>query len=309
MLTTSKADDSPRLPTARGGVRAANSAGSARFAANAVTAGAPALEPSPNDAILVSGVSLRYRMPTERITSLKEQVIRTITRRTVGYNEFWALRNINLRIPFGDSVALVGRNGAGKSSLLKVIARVIAPTSGRVVVRGSIAPIIELGAGFHPELTGRENIFLNGAMLGVSEAAMKRKFDSIVDFSELEAFIDSPLRTYSSGMTARLAFSVAAEADPEVLIIDEVLSVGDEAFQKKCQDRMIGFRERGITILFVTHGLDVAHKICQRAVWIEEGRAIYSGPTQKVVAMFRESMEFETSLSATQRRQVVQVKR
>lgn len=267
------------------------------------------LEPSPDDAILVSGVSLRYRMPTEKITSLKEQVIRTITRRTVGYNEFWALRNINLRIRFGDSVALVGRNGAGKSSLLKVIARVITPTSGRVVVRGNVAPIIELGAGFHPELTGRENIFLNGAMLGFSEAAMKRKFDSIVDFSELEAFIDSPLRTYSSGMTARLAFSVAAEADPDLLIIDEVLSVGDEAFQRKCQDRMVSFRERGCTILFVTHGLDSAHKICERAVWIEEGRAIYSGPTQKVVNLFRESMEFETSLSATQKRQVVQVKR
>jgi ABC-2 type transport system ATP-binding protein len=269
--------------------------------------GAAALEPSSDDAILVSGVSLRYRMPTEKITSLKEQVIRTITRRTVGYNEFWALRNINLRIKFGDSVALVGRNGAGKSSLLKVIARVIVPTSGRVVVRGNVAPIIELGAGFHPELTGRENVFLNGAMLGFSEAAMKRKFDSIVDFSELEAFIDSPLRTYSSGMTARLAFSVAAEADPDLLIIDEVLSVGDEAFQKKCQDRMIRFRERGITILFVTHGLDSAAKICERAVWIEEGRAIYSGPTQKVVTLFRESMEFETSLSATQKRQVVQV--
>lgn len=267
------------------------------------------MELSDNDAIVVSGVSLRYRMPTERITSLKEQVIRTITRRTVGYNEFWALRNINLRIPFGDSVALVGRNGAGKSSLLKVIARVVLPSNGRVVVRGNIAPIIELGAGFHPELTGRENIFLNGAMLGFSEASMKRKFDSIVDFAELEAFIDSPLRTYSSGMTARLAFAVAAEADPDVLIIDEVLSVGDEAFRKKCEARMVGFRQRGCTILYVTHALDSAHLLCERAVWIDHGRAIYSGPTQKVVAMFRESMESDTSLSATQKRQVVRVNR
>lgn len=262
-------------------------------------------EPSPETAISVSGVSLCYRLPTERITSLKEQVIRTITRRTVGYNEFWALRNVNLNIRFGDSVALVGRNGAGKSSLLKVIARVVHPTTGRVVVRGNVAPIIELGAGMHPELTGRENIFLNGAMLGFSEAAMKRKFDSIVDFSELEAFIDSPLRTYSSGMQARLSFSVAAEADPDVLIIDEVLSVGDEAFQKKCMERMISFRTRGTTILFVTHGLDSAHLLCERAVWIEQGRAIYSGPTQKVVSMFRESMEDVTSLSTTQKNQVV----
>lgn len=267
------------------------------------------LEPTPDDAIVASGVSLRYRMPTERITTLKEQVIRTITRRTVGYNEFWALRNINLRIRFGDSVALVGRNGAGKSSLLKVIARVVQPSSGRVVVRGNVAPIIELGAGFHPELTGRENIFLNGAMLGFSEAQMRRKFDSIVDFSELEAFIDSPLRTYSSGMTARLAFSVAAEADPDVMIIDEVLAVGDEAFQRKCEERMVSFRHRGVTILYVTHALDNAHKLCERAVWIEEGRAIYSGPTQKVVELFRESMESDASLSATQKRQVVKVKR
>lgn len=266
-------------------------------------------DPLPDDAIVVSGVSLRYRLPTEKINSLKEQVIRTITRRTVGYNEFWALRNVNLRIKFGDSVALVGRNGAGKSSLLKVIARVVNPSSGRVVVRGNVAPIIELGAGFHPELTGRENIFLNGAMLGFSESAMRRKFDSIVDFSELEAFIDSPLRTYSSGMTARLAFAIAAEADPDVLIIDEVLSVGDEAFQKKSENRMVSFRKRGCTILYVTHALDSAHKLCERAVWIDEGRAIYSGPTEKVVSLFRESMEFDTSLSVTQKRQVMKVKR
>lgn len=265
------------------------------------------LEPSPDDAILVSGVSLRYRMPTERINSLKEQVIRTITRRTVGYNEFWALRNINLRIRHGDSVALVGRNGAGKSSLLKVIARVVQPTNGRVIVRGSVAPIIELGAGMHAELTGRENVFLNGAMLGFSEADMRRKFDSIVDFAELEAFIDSPLRTYSSGMQARLAFAVAAEADPDILIIDEVLAVGDEAFQKKCENRMLSFRNRGVTILFVTHSLDSAISMCERAVWVEEGRAIYSGPTDKVVEMFRESMMTETSLSVTQKRQVIRV--
>lgn len=259
-------------------------------------------------AIEVSGVSVRYRMPTERINTLKERVIRAVTRRTTGYREFWALRNINLRIGQGESVALVGRNGAGKSTLLKVIARVVRPTSGRVVVRGSIAPIIELGAGFHPELTGRENIFLNGAMLGFSESQMQRKFDSIVDFSELEAFIDSPLRTYSSGMVARLGFSVAAESKADLLIVDEVLSVGDEAFQKKCVERMLGFRRNGTTILFVSHGLDMLHTLCDEAMWIEEGRAMLRGPTQKVVEMFRESMEFDTSIAATQRRQVVRIK-
>jgi ABC-type polysaccharide/polyol phosphate transport system ATPase subunit len=259
--------------------------------------------------ITVSGVSLRYRMPTERITTLKEQVIRTITRRATGYTEFWALRNINVRIERGDSVALVGRNGAGKSSLLKVIARVIRPTTGRVVVRGQVAPIIELGAGMHPELTGRENILLNGAMLGRSEAEMRRKIDEIIDFSELEQFIESPLRTYSSGMTARLAFAVAAAADPDILIVDEVLSVGDEAFQKKCVERMRRFRERGVTILYVTHGLDKAKDLCARAIWIEQGRAVYSGPTEKVVSLFRESLDMEANLAETQKVQVVVVKR
>ena len=271
--------------------------------------GARAARPENDTAIFVSGASVQYRMPTERINSLKEQVIRTITRRTVGYREFWALRNVSLQIKYGESVALVGRNGAGKSTLLKVIARVVRPTTGRVIVRGAVAPIIELGAGFHPELTGRENIFLNGAMLGFSEQQMRKKFDSIVDFSEIEAFIESPLRTYSSGMVARLAFSVAAEADPDILIIDEVLSVGDEAFQKKCIERMMRFRDRGVTILFVTHSLDSAASLCERAVWIEEGRAVYSGPTKKVIEMFRDNMSNDSSLATTQKRQVVRVNR
>ncbi len=260
-------------------------------------------------AITLSGVSVRYRMPTERINTLKEQVIRTITRRATGYREFWALRNITLRIEPGQSVALVGRNGAGKSTLLKVVARVVRPTAGRVVVRGSMAAMIELGAGFHPELTGRENIFLNGAMLGYSEQQMRRKFDSIVDFSELEAFIDSPLRTYSSGMQARLGFAVVAEVDPELLIVDEVLAVGDEAFQKKCTDRMRGFRRRGTTLLYVSHSLDHVHELCDEAVWIEEGRALFRGPAREVVTMFRESMEFDTSIAVTQKRQVVRMSR
>ena len=196
-------------------------------------------------AIIVSEVSVCYRLPTERITTLKEQVIRTITRRKIKYNEFWALRKVNLRVNRGEAVALIGRNGAGKSTLLKVVAKVQRPTAGRVWVQGRIAPIIELGAGFHEELTGRENIFLNGAMLGFSRAEMQKKVDSIIEFSELANFIDSPLRTYSSGMHARLGFAVAAEADPDILIIDEVLSVGDEAFQKKCMDRMNRFRNGG----------------------------------------------------------------
>jgi len=260
-------------------------------------------------AIAVEGVSVCYRMPTERITTLKEQVIRTVTRRAVKYNEFWALRNVSLQVRRGEGVALIGRNGAGKSTLLKVIARATRPTTGRVVVAGKVAPIIELGAGFHQELTGRENIFLNGAMLGFSKTEMQRKFQSIVDFSEIAAFIDSPIRTYSSGMIARLAFSIAAEADPDLLIIDEVLSVGDEAFRHKCMERMLRFRDRGVTVLFVTHAVDDAKKLCERAVWVDQGRIRYIGDTQHVIDIYRESLEFDSDLATTQKLQVVRVPR
>ncbi|HKV84318.1 MAG TPA: ABC transporter ATP-binding protein [Ktedonobacterales bacterium] len=258
-------------------------------------------------AIVVSECSVRYRLPTERISTMKEQVIRQITRRTVKYNEFWALRKVNLQIRRGEAVALVGRNGAGKSTLLKCIAKVQRPTTGRIWVRGSMAPIIELGAGFHPELTGRENIYLNGAMLGFSHAEMERKVDSIIEFSELANFIESPLRTYSSGMHARLGFAVAAEADPDVLIIDEVLSVGDEAFQRKCMERMRRFRQRGTTILYVTHALDSIADLCDHAAWIDGGRLRYYGDAQRVVGMFRDSMEHDADLAETQRMQVVRV--
>jgi ABC-type polysaccharide/polyol phosphate transport system ATPase subunit len=261
---------------------------------------------STNLAIGLAGVSVRYRMPSERITTLKEQIIRRITRRNVKYQEFCALSNINLKILRGQSVALIGRNGAGKSTLLKVIARVQNPTTGRVWVRGNVAPLIELGAGFHHELTGRENIFLNGAMLGFSRAQMLRKFDSIVEFSELGTFIDSPLRTYSSGMIARLGFSIAADADPDILIIDEALAVGDEAFQHKCLERMFSFRDQGVTILYVTHALDSIHELCQQAIWIDEGQIRFSGETQLAVELYRESLEVGSNMSILQKRRVIQ---
>lgn len=256
-------------------------------------------------AISVTDVSVRYHLPTERISTLKEQVVRQITRRTVKFNDFWALRKVNLQVRRGQGLALIGRNGAGKSTLLKVIAKVQRPSSGRVWVRGKMSPIIELGAGFHDELTGRENIYLNGAMLGFSRVEMAKKVDSIIDFSELANFIDSPLRTYSTGMQARLGFAVAAEADPDVLIIDEVLSVGDESFQQKCMARMQRFRQRGVTILYVSHGLDSLHELCDQAAWIEQGRLRYLGPTERVVEMFRGAMEFDTDLATTQSLQVV----
>lgn len=264
----------------------------------------------PDDvAISVEKVSVCYRMPTERINTLKEQMIRVITRRTVRYHEFWALRDVTLHIKRGESVALIGRNGAGKSTLLKVIARVQQPTKGRIIVRGSVAPIIELGAGFHPELTGRENIFVNGAMLGFSRNQMRKKIDGIVDFSELGTFIDSPIRTYSSGMVARLAFSIAAEVDPDLLIIDEVLSVGDEAFQHKCKERMLGFKRRGVTILYVTHAVGEVHTLCDKAIWIDEGCVRYVGDTQDVVGLYRAYVENGADMGATQKRQVVAIRR
>lgn len=275
---------------------------------NGMQAAPPMADPR-DTAIKVEGVSVCYRLPTERITTLKERVIRTVTRRAVKYNEFWALRNVSLQVRHGEGVALIGRNGAGKSTLLKVIARATRPTTGRVVVNGKVAPIIELGAGFHQELTGRENIFLNGAMLGFSKAEMQHKFERIVDFSELAAFVDSPIRTYSSGMVARLAFSIAAEADPDLLIIDEVLSVGDEAFQHKCMERMRRFRQRGVTVLYVTHAVDDAKKLCERAVWIDQGRIKYIGETQHVINIYRESLEFDSDLATTQKLQVVRVPR
>jgi ABC-type polysaccharide/polyol phosphate transport system ATPase subunit len=259
-------------------------------------------------AISVADVSVRYRMPTERINTLKEQVVRGITRRSVAYTEFTALSRINLQVKRGEAVALIGRNGAGKSTLLKVIARVQQPTSGRVWVRGQVAPMIELGAGFHQELTGRENVFLNGAMLGFSQQQMQAKFDDIVAFSELESFIDSPLRTYSSGMQARLGFAVASSVDPDILIIDEVLAVGDEAFQQKCIQRMKTIRQNGATLLYVTHAVESIKDLCEKAALIDEGRLLYLGNVDKAVAYYRERLQ-DSNMSISSQRRIAMVVR
>jgi ABC-2 type transport system ATP-binding protein/lipopolysaccharide transport system ATP-binding protein len=239
-------------------------------------------------ALKLVGVSVRYRVPTEPIATLKELAIRTLKGRRVGSREFSALRNVDLDVQRGESLGIIGRNGAGKSTLLKVIARVLRPTHGRVWVRGNVAPLIELGAGFHPELTGRENILLNGAMLGFSRAQMEEKLSRIVEFAELADFIDAPLRTYSSGMTMRLGFAIASDVDPDILIIDEILAVGDEAFQAKCHARMQSFRERGATILFVSHALEAVRRLCGRVIWIDEGRIRYSEDADTVVEAYRE---------------------
>ncbi len=233
-------------------------------------------------------VGVRYRIPSERISSFKEYSIRWIQRK-VTHRDFWALRDVNLSVNRGETLGLIGHNGAGKSTMLKLIARVFRPTAGRVVVAGKVAPLLEFGAGFHPELTGRENIYLNGALMGFSRQEMEEKFEGIVDFAELWDFIDVPLRTYSSGMGARLGFAVATDVEPDILLIDEVLSVGDESFQRKSSARMQEFRDQGATTMLVSHNMDIVIKMCDRTAWLDHGQIKAVGKTSDVVQAYLQS--------------------
>ena len=244
----------------------------------------------PAETVQLEKVGVRYRVPSERIATFKEYMIRRIQGK-VHYRQFWALKDVDISINKGEVFGLVGNNGAGKSTLLKLVARVLKPTEGRVVVRGQVAPLLEVGAGFHGELTGRENVYLNGALLGFSNKEMEEKFPRIVDFAELWDFIDAPMRTYSSGMWARLGFAVATDEKPDVLIIDEVLSVGDEAFQRKSYDRIMQFRDEGATILLVSHNLPVVESLCHRVAWINHGHLMTIGPSAEVIAEYRASSE------------------
>jgi ABC-2 type transport system ATP-binding protein len=237
--------------------------------------------------IILEDVAVRYRVPTERIGTFKEFAIRLIQRK-VSFRYFWALGGIGLIVNKGEVFGLIGNNGAGKSTTLKVISRVLRPTKGRVQVFGKIAPLLELGAGFHSELTGRENVYLNGALLGYSHQQMDQVFQDIVEFSELGPFMDAPIRTYSSGMYARLGFSVATAHQPEILILDEILSVGDEAFQAKCRERMRGFRQNGATILMVSHGLSMMAEMCNRVGWLDHGKLRMVGEPSEVIAAYRQ---------------------
>jgi ABC-2 type transport system ATP-binding protein/lipopolysaccharide transport system ATP-binding protein len=243
--------------------------------------------PHSEQVIHLEGVSVRYRVPSERIGTFKEYMIRRL-RRQVQMRTFWALQGINVDVYRGEIFGFVGDNGAGKSTLLKVVARVLRPTKGRVVVRGRVAPLLELGAGFHPELTGKENIFLNGALLGFSHREMLEKYDQIVDFSELGEFINAPIRTYSTGMYARLGFSVATAHEPDVLIVDEILGVGDESFQRKCADRIALFRQQGASILLVSHSMVTIETMCQRAAWLDHGKLMVMGEPAQVIQAYRQ---------------------
>lgn len=235
--------------------------------------------------IRLENVSVVYRAPSERIKSFKEYAIRLV-KRQVQHREFRALNEVNLEIRRGEVFGLVGHNGAGKSTLLKVVSRVMKPTRGRVWVKGKIAPLLELGAGFHPELSGRENVFLNGTLLGHSRAEMETLFDGIVEFAELKEFIDAPLRTYSTGMAVRLGFAVATATRPDILIIDEVLAVGDEQFQEKCTERIMEFRRQGTTILLVTHSSGTVERICDRAAWLDHGRLCDTGAPSDIIGQY-----------------------
>src|SRR4029079_496045 len=222
-----------------------------------------------------------------RIFSLKEYAIRKIQRR-VFYDDFTALSDITLSIAPGERVAVIGRNGAGKSTLFRVISRVLPPSEGRVVVRGRVAPILELGLGFHGELTGRENVMLQGALLGFTRAETRLRLDRIVEWAELEEFIDAPIRTYSTGMSARLAFAVATDVDPDILLVDEAMSVGDEKFQRKCHDRMLGLRARGKTFMLASHSLSQIRENCDRVLWLLHGRIVRDGEAQSVADAYHE---------------------
>jgi ABC-type polysaccharide/polyol phosphate transport system ATPase subunit len=235
--------------------------------------------------IRLDRVAVRYHAAHERIASLKEYSIRWL-KGQLRYQDFWALDDVSLEVLPGEVLGIIGANGAGKSTLLKVVSRVLRPSRGSVQVRGRVAPLLELGAGFDPELTGRENIALNGAILGYSQKEIASRFDQIVDFSGLAEFIDAPLRTYSTGMYARLGFSVATLARPDILIVDEILGVGDAEFQTKSFDRIQSFRQAGTTILLVSHSLDKVSDVCTRAIWLDHGHVIASGSASSVVTQY-----------------------
>ena len=237
-------------------------------------------------AIELDKVSVRFRLPVERVSTLQETVIRWLQRR-MRYADLWALRDVSLHVEQGEVVGIIGRNGAGKSTLLRVIAGVIKPTAGMVATNGRLVPLIDLSAGFDMELTGRENIFLNGALYGLSRAEMDRKVENIIDFAEIPGFVDAPMRTYSSGMIVRLGFAIAAEMDPELLLVDEVLAVGDEGFQEKCTERFEELRDDGATVVIVSHSVDLVQSLCSRVVWLESGVIMDTGPAGQVSIHYR----------------------
>jgi len=244
--------------------------------------------------ISVDGVSRRFVVRARDTHTLKELLV---ARGRTGAQEVWALREVSIAVAPGEAVGLVGRNGSGKSTLLRLIAGIIRPTSGRVETGGRIGSLLELGAGFHPDFTGRENVELNGALQGLSRARIRERFDEIVAFAELEGSIDRPVKTYSTGMTMRLGFAIAAFLEADVLLLDEVFAVGDESFQRKCFGVIAAFKERGGTILFVSHDASAVERLCDRAVLLRDGRLAYDGPVHEAITRYRRALAEESGAS------------
>ena len=238
----------------------------------------------------ISGVFVRYRLVKEKPKTLQEFIINRLKGKRIEYEEFWALKDINIKLNKGETLGIIGHNGAGKSTLLKVVAGVLKPPKGSITVNGTIAPLIELGAGFDMELTGEENIYLNASILGFSRKEINKKFNAIVEFSELGEFIYSPLKSYSSGMISRLGFSIATEVKPDILIIDEILAVGDEAFRRKSEERILGFKKIGITILFVSHDMQDVRKLCDNVLWLDHGMPRMYGNSEVVTNEYEKAV-------------------
>jgi len=231
-------------------------------------------------AVVVDGVSKRFRLYRERNATLKSALMRG---RASVYEEFWAVRDVSFDVPRGTTLGLIGRNGSGKSTLLKTLARILHPDEGQITMSGRVASLLEVGSGFHPELSGRENIYLNGSILGMSKKEIDSRFDEIVDFSEVRKFIDQPVKNYSSGMYVRLGFSVAVHVSPDILIVDEVLAVGDAAFKTKSKRKFAEFRDQKRTIILVSHSMPQVRALCDQVVWLDGGRVRAIGPSDEVV--------------------------
>ena len=237
--------------------------------------------------IKVNHVGMKFNLSQEKIDNLKEYVIKFL-KKEIKYNEFWALKDVSFEVKEGDRVGILGLNGAGKSTLLKVVSGVLKPTEGSVKTQGTVVPMLELGAGFDPQYTGSENIYLYGAMLGYSKEFIEEKYEEIVEFSGLRKFMDTPVKNYSSGMKARLGFSIATVVEPDILILDEVLSVGDKKFKKKSEKKIKSMFDQGITVLFVSHSLPQIERICNKAILLEGGKLIATGDVKPVIRLYKE---------------------
>lgn len=241
--------------------------------------------------VTVDRLSVRFQLQRERVMSMREYVVRRARGEKFPSDIFWPLVDVSFAVAPGENLGIVGRNGAGKSTLLKVIAGIVPPSVGEVRVRGRLSPLLELGAGFDVELTGRENIYLYGTLLGFRLRHLESRTEAIADFAELAPFLDVPLKNYSSGMVARLAFAIATDSDPDVLIVDEVLSVGDAQFQRKCEERLARFHARGVTVLLVTHDMELMRSTCSRAILLEQGRVAAIGSADEIAERYARSMQ------------------